>query len=97
MEPEGLLSCSQEPTTGPILSQMNPVHILTTYFLNVPFNIIILSVPGYGYPHLKEKHSLRVFKNRVIKKLSGPKREEVKEDRRKLHNEELNHLYSKYY
>jgi hypothetical protein len=26
MEPEGSLPCSQEPSTGPYMSQMNPVH-----------------------------------------------------------------------
>jgi hypothetical protein len=30
MEPEDLLPCSKETTTGPILSQMYPVHIFPT-------------------------------------------------------------------
>jgi hypothetical protein len=38
MEPEGSLSCSQEPGTGPIMSQFNPIR--TSYFFNVHFNII---------------------------------------------------------
>jgi hypothetical protein len=32
-EPEGSLLCSQEPTAGPIQSQMNPVHNYQPYFL----------------------------------------------------------------
>jgi hypothetical protein len=37
---------------------------------------------------------LRVFKNRVLKKIFGPKRDEVTGEWRKLHNEELQILYS---
>jgi hypothetical protein len=39
MEPECSLTCSQDPTTGTILSQFNPFHILTPYFLQVYFNM----------------------------------------------------------
>jgi len=35
-----------------------------------------------------------MFKNRVLKRIFGPKRDEVKGEWRKLHNEELNGLYS---
>jgi hypothetical protein len=35
-----------------------------------------------------------VFKNRVLRKVFGPKRDEVTGEWRKLHNEELNNLYS---
>jgi hypothetical protein len=35
-----------------------------------------------------------VFENRVLKRIFGPKRDEVRGDLRKLHNEELNNLYS---
>ena len=43
---------------------------------------------------LREERSLRVFENRVLRRIFGPKRDEVKEVWRKLHNEELNDLYS---
>jgi len=42
---------------------------------------------------LREEHRLRVFENRVLKRLFGPKRDEVTGDWRKLHNEELSDLY----
>ena len=42
---------------------------------------------------LREECRLRVFENRVLKRIFGPKRDEVTEWR-KLHNEELNDLYS---
>jgi hypothetical protein len=42
---------------------------------------------------LREEHRLRVFENRVLRRIFGPKR---KEDGswRKLHNDELHNLYS---
>jgi hypothetical protein len=43
---------------------------------------------------LREEHRLRVFENRVLRRISGPKRDEVTGDWRKLHNEELQKLYS---
>jgi hypothetical protein len=42
----------------------------------------------------QEEHRLRVFENRVLRRLFGPKRDEVTGDWRKLHNEELHRLYS---
>jgi hypothetical protein len=42
---------------------------------------------------LREKRRLRVFENRVLRKVFGPKRDEVTGEWRKLHNEELNDLY----
>jgi hypothetical protein len=43
---------------------------------------------------LKEEHRLRVFENRVLRKIFGPKRDEVTGEWRRLHNEELHDLYS---
>ena len=42
---------------------------------------------------LRDECSLRVFKNRVLRGLFGPKRDEVTGEWRQLHNEELNDLY----
>ena len=43
---------------------------------------------------LREELRLRVFENRVLRIIFGPKRDEVTEDWRKLHNDELNCLYT---
>ena len=43
---------------------------------------------------LRKERRLRVFENRVLRKMFGPKRDEVTGEWRKLHNEELNDLYS---
>jgi hypothetical protein len=42
---------------------------------------------------LKEEHRLSVLENRVLRKIFGPKRDEVTGEWRKLHNEEL-HIYT---
>jgi hypothetical protein len=43
---------------------------------------------------LREEHRLRVFENRVLRRIFGPKRDEVTGGRRELHNEELRNLYT---
>ena len=43
---------------------------------------------------LREERRLRVFENRVLRRIFGPKRDGVTGEGRKLHNEELNDLYS---
>ena len=43
---------------------------------------------------MREERRLGVFENRVLRRIFGPMRDEVKEEWRKLHNEELNGLYS---
>jgi hypothetical protein len=42
---------------------------------------------------LREEHRLRVFENRLLRKIFGPKREEVAGGWRRLHNEVLHNLY----
>jgi hypothetical protein len=61
------------------------------------YRTIILPVVLYGcetwFLTLREERRLRVFENWVLR-VFGPKRDEVTGEWRKLHNEELNHLYS---
>ena len=58
---------------------------------------IILPVVLYGFETwsltLKEEHRLRVFENRVLRRIFGARRDEVTGEWRKLHNEELSDLY----
>jgi len=62
------------------------------------YRIIILPVVLYGCETwtltLREERRLRVFENRVLRRVFGSKRDEVTGECRKLHNEELNDLYS---
>ena len=41
---------------------------------------------------LREEDRLKVFENRVLRRIFGPKRDDVRGEWRKLHNEELNDL-----
>ena len=43
---------------------------------------------------LREEHKLRVLENRVLRRIFGPKKNEVTGKWRKLQNEEFNDLYS---
>jgi len=43
---------------------------------------------------LREERKLRVFENMVLRRIFGPRKDEVTGDLRRLHNEELNDLYS---
>jgi hypothetical protein len=62
------------------------------------YKTIILPVVLYGCETwsltLREKHRLRVFENRVLRRIFGPKRDEVTGGWGTLHNEELHNLYS---
>jgi hypothetical protein len=49
---------------------------------------------GYQVKQLREERRLGVFENRVLRRIFGPKIDEVTVDWRKLHNEELHNLYS---
>ncbi|KAJ4431642.1 hypothetical protein ANN_20241 [Periplaneta americana] len=62
------------------------------------YKIVILPVVLYGCETwtltLREEHRLRVFENKVLRKIFGAKRDEVTGEWRKLHNTELHALYS---
>jgi hypothetical protein len=62
------------------------------------YKTIILPVVLYGCETWsltsREEHRLRVFENRVLRRIFGSKRDEVIGSWRKLHNEELHDLYS---
>jgi hypothetical protein len=62
------------------------------------YKTIILPVVLYGCETwsltLREEHRLRVFENRVLRRIFVPKRDEVTGQWRKLHNEELHNLYA---
>ena len=62
------------------------------------YRTIILPVVLYGCETwsltLREERRLRVFENRVLRRVFWPKRDKITGEWRKLHNEELSDLYS---
>jgi hypothetical protein len=62
------------------------------------YKTIILPVVLYGCETwsltLREEHKLKVFENKVLTRIFGPKRDGVMGGWRKLHNEGLHNLYS---
>jgi len=62
------------------------------------YRTIIIPVVLYGCETwsfiFREERRLRVFENRVLRRIFGPKRDKETGEWRKLHNEELNDLYS---
>jgi hypothetical protein len=62
------------------------------------YKTIILSVGLYGCKTLslalREEHRLRVFENRILRRIFGPKRDEVTGEWRKLHSDELHTMCS---
>jgi len=73
-------------------------RLLSKYLKIKIYRTIILPVVLYGCETwsltLREEQRLRVFENRVLRKVFGPKRDEVTREWRKLHNEKLNDRYS---
>ena len=61
------------------------------------YRTLILPVVLYGCETwsltFSVEHTLRVFENKMLRRIFGPKRDEITGEWRKLHNEELNDLY----
>jgi hypothetical protein len=53
--------------------------------------VVLYGCETWSLP-LREEHGLEVFENRVLRRIFGPKRDEVTGEWRKLHNEELRDL-----
>jgi hypothetical protein len=61
--------------------------------LKISYNITLYWCGTWSLT-LREEHRLRVFENRVLRRIFGPKRDEVTSEWRKLHNKEIHDLYS---
>jgi hypothetical protein len=73
-------------------------NLFSRNFKVTVYKTIILPVVLYGCETwsvtLREEHRLRVFENRVLRRIFGHKRDEVTGEWRKLHSGELHILYS---
>ncbi|KAJ4449040.1 hypothetical protein ANN_00434 [Periplaneta americana] len=81
--------CLQLPPFKSLLSKNLKVRIYKTVILSV-----VLYGCGTWTLTLREEQELRVFENKVLRKIFGAKRDEVTGEWRKLHNTELHALYS---
>ena len=68
--------------------------IFLSHTLCLRYGIVIFYGCGTWSLTLREERRLRVFENRVLRTVFRPKRDEVTGEWRRLHNEELNDLYS---
>jgi hypothetical protein len=77
--------------------KIREIKLTVIYELKI-YKTIILPVVLYGCETwsltLRKKHRLRVFENRVLRRIFEPKRDGVTGEWRNLHNEELYILYS---
>jgi hypothetical protein len=77
---------------------LNIIYIYVLFAKIRVYRTIILPVVLYGCETwsltLREEQRLRVFENRVLRRIFGPKGDEATGEWRRLHNEELNDLYS---
>jgi hypothetical protein len=79
-------------------SESSVPHLLSRNVKAKMYKTIILPVVFYGCQTwsltLREQHKLRVFENRVLRRMFGPKRDEVTGEWRNLYSGELHNLYS---
>jgi hypothetical protein len=62
-------------------------------YRSIMFTVVLYGCETWSVT-LREEHRLRVFENRVLRGILGPKREKVTGEWKKLQNKELNDLYS---
>jgi len=80
--------CVQDLLSSSLLSKNLKIKIYRTIILPV----VLFGCETWSLT-LREERRLRVFENRVLRRIFGPKRDEVIGEWRKLHNEKLNDLY----
>jgi hypothetical protein len=68
-------------------------NLKITIYKNIFLSVVLYGCETWSLTLRKERR-LRVFQNRVLRGIFEPKREEVEGECRKVHNEELNDLYS---
>ena len=72
-----------------------PIFQISVYFVDFnQFMYGIIGIHGAWSLTLQEERKLMVFENMVLRRIFGPRWDEVTGEWRRLHNEELNDLYS---
>jgi len=68
-------------------------HIKIKIYRSIILSVVLCGCETWSLI-LREERKLRVFENMVLRRIFGPRRDEVTGEWRRLHNEELNDLYS---
>ena len=73
-------------------SRLLSKNLKITIYRTITFPVVLYGCETWSLT-LREGRKLRVFENRVLRRIVGPRRDEVTGEWRRLHNEELNNLY----
>ena len=74
-------------------SRLLSKHLKITIYRTIILPVVLYGCEAWSLT-LREERKLRVFENMVLRRTFGPRRDEVTGEWRRLHNEELNDLYS---
>jgi len=66
---------------------------MTKIYKNIILPLVLYGCETWSLTLREEEHKLRLFENRVLRRIFGTKKDEVRGEPRKLLNEELNDLY----
>ena len=69
------------------------IFIVIKIYVTIRLPVVLYGCETWSHT-LREERTLRVCKNRVLRRIFGPDRDEVRKEWRKLHNKELSDLYS---
>jgi hypothetical protein len=68
-------------------------NVKTKIYKNIICSVVFNGCTTWSLT-LREEHGLKVFEKKVLRRIFGPKRDEIIGGWRKLHNEEIRNLYS---
>ena len=75
-----------------MLSSLLSKNLKIKIYRNIFFPVVLYGCETRSLT-LRDEHRLRLFENRVLRRIFGPKRDEVPGELRKLHNKKVNCLY----
>jgi hypothetical protein len=82
-----------QPFQNLLSSRLLSINVKVRVYKNIILLVVLYGCQTWSLA-VREEHKLRVFENRVLRGIFGPKRDGVTGGRRKLHNEERHDLYS---
>ena len=74
-------------------SRLLSKNLKSKIYRTIILPVVLFGCETWSLKTLRDERRLRTFENRVLRRIFGPRRDEVTKEWRKLHNEELNDLY----